>query len=207
MMLSDIIQVLSLDLDDDELVDEDEIDSSTEESSIDLEDNPLEDISDDEIAETFDQQSQVVAADTPSNGLGFGWPSAPTMKRFVPKLSIIIEDPDEEDVESDIDTSSDGSDFDIEFETDESSSALEDPMEEPLEDVSGQSEIAAIINSPAASNGLGSGYTESGKRYSLRQAKLLQDEEDASTEGFGSGTTEEGRRFSRRVANRGSGSN
>lgn len=127
------------------------------------------------------------------------------LESIIGDVSVILEDPDEEDVESDIDTSSDGSDFAIEFETDESSSALEDPMEEPLEeDASGQSEITATI---AASNGLGSGYTESGKRYSLRQAKLLQDEEDASTAGFGSGMTEKGRRFSRRVANRGSGSN
>ena len=123
-------------------------------------------------------------------------------------LFVIIEDPDEEDVESGIDASSDGSDFAIAFETDESSSALEDPTEEPLEeDVSHPSEIAATINSPAAFDGVGSGYTESGKRYSLRHAKLLQDEEDASTEGFGSGIDENGRRFSRRVANRGSGSN
>ncbi|KAL3937690.1 MAG: hypothetical protein SGBAC_007260 [Bacillariaceae sp.] len=42
-------------------------------------------------------------------------------------------------------------------------------------------------------------WVESG--YSLSQAKLLQDEEDASPEGVGSGTTEEGKRFSRHVAN------
>eukprot|EP00526_Cylindrotheca_closterium_P011690 CAMPEP_0113618114 /NCGR_PEP_ID=MMETSP0017_2-20120614/9160_1 /TAXON_ID=2856 /ORGANISM="Cylindrotheca closterium" /LENGTH=496 /DNA_ID=CAMNT_0000527593 /DNA_START=239 /DNA_END=1729 /DNA_ORIENTATION=+ /assembly_acc=CAM_ASM_000147 len=82
--------------------------------------------------------------------------------------------------------------------------------EEPgfsVEDV-GNEEIAAtpeqsqITTDTPSTDGLGSGWTKSGKRYSLRRANLLQAAEDASTEGLGSGITNEGRRFSRRLANR-----
>jgi hypothetical protein len=87
-------------------------------------------------------------------------------------------------------------------------------VETPLEDIS-DDEIAAPppeqSENPTTdipSDGMGSGWTESGKRYSRRlRGKLFPDEEDPSTEALGCGMTEKGRRFSRRVANQGSGAN
>ena len=59
-------------------------------------------------------------------------------------------------------------------------------------------EFNSIGPNSDSSIGLGSGWTESGKRFSLRLAKRVADEEPS----LGSGMTRDGRRFSRRVANR-----
>ena len=59
-------------------------------------------------------------------------------------------------------------------------------------------EFSSIEPNSDGSNELGSGWTESGKRFSLRLAKRVADEDSS----MGSGMTRDGRRFSRRVANR-----
>ena len=137
-----------------------------------------------------------------------------TNERCTPWLPVIIEEgpEEEEDDESHIDSSLDaGFNNDNHINSDGPNFAL---VETPLEDIS-DDEIAAPppeqSENPTTdipSDGMGSGWTESGKRYSRRlRGKLFPDEEDPSTEALGSGMTEKGRRFSRRVANQGSGAN
>ena len=137
-----------------------------------------------------------------------------TNERCTPLLPVIIEEgPEgEEDDESHIDSSLDaGFNNDNNINSDGPNFAL---VETPLEDIS-DDEIAAPppeqsenTTTDIPSDGMGSGWTESGKRYSRRlRGKLFPDEEDPSTEALGSGMTEKGRRFSRRVANQGSGAN
>ena len=134
-----------------------------------------------------------------------------TNERCTPLLPVIIEFPEEDD-ESHIDSYLDGG-FNNEdnIKSDGPNFAL---VESPLEDIN-DDEIAAPppeqsenTTTDIPSDGMGSGWTESGKRYSRRlRRKLLPDEEDPSTEALGCGMTEKGRRFSRRVANQGSGAN
>ncbi|CAJ1932448.1 unnamed protein product [Cylindrotheca closterium] len=139
---------------------------------------------------------------------------------FTASFSVIVEHPEEEE---------DDDDIDIDIDIDSGESSFLTLAEDPINDVSNeeiaapprQSEIVAETDddlsilattdddtshaSPILSipeDGLGSGWRTSGDRYSLRLAKLLQDQKDASTAALGSGLTEEGRRFSRRVANR-----
>jgi hypothetical protein len=124
---------------------------------------------------------------------------------------VIMENPEEEDDESHIDSSLDDGFNEVNIDSEGPTFAL--TVENPFEDTSNDQIAAPIEQSENAaadtpSDGMGSGCTEYGKRYSLRQAKRLPDEEDAaSTEALGSGMTEKGRRFSRRVANQGSGAN
>jgi hypothetical protein len=139
-----------------------------------------------------------------------------TNERCTPLLPVIIEEgpeeEEEEDDESHIDSSLDaGFNNDKNINSDGPNFAL---VETPLEDIS-DDEIAAPppeqsenTTTDIPSDGMGSGWTESGKRYSRRlRGKLFPDEEDPSTEALGSGMTEKGRRFSRRVANQGSDAN
>ncbi|CAJ1932643.1 unnamed protein product [Cylindrotheca closterium] len=123
-------------------------------------------------------------------------------KKFKPSLLVIIEDPEGEDLsiidESPLDAGLINDDFDS-LEQDGSDGEI---FAAPTE----QSDNAPTNDIP--SDGMGSGWTESGKRYSRGlQLKLLPDKEDPSTEALGSGMTEKGRRYSRRVVNRGKGAN
>ncbi|CAJ1958232.1 unnamed protein product [Cylindrotheca closterium] len=122
-------------------------------------------------------------------------------KEFKPSLLAIIEDPEGEDLstidESPLDAGLINDDFD----------SLEDGSDgeifaAPIE----QSDNAPTHDIP--SDEMGSGWTESGKRYSRRlQLKLSSDKKDSFNEALGSGMTEKGRRYSRRVVNRGKGAN
>ncbi|CAJ1948513.1 unnamed protein product [Cylindrotheca closterium] len=120
-------------------------------------------------------------------------------KEFKPSLHVIIEDPEGEDLstidESPLDAGLINDDFD----------SLEDGSDgEIFAAPTEQSDNAATNDIP--SDGMGSGWTESGKRYSRRlQLKLSREKKDPSTEALGSGMTEKGRRYSRRVVNRGKG--
>ncbi|CAJ1944126.1 unnamed protein product, partial [Cylindrotheca closterium] len=122
-------------------------------------------------------------------------------KEFKPSLHVIIEDPEGEDLstidESPLDAGLINDDFD----------SLEDGSDgEIFAAPTEQSDNAATNDIP--SDEMGSGWTESGKRYSRRlQLKLSPDKKDPSTEALGSGMTEKGRRYSRRVVNRGKGAN
>ncbi|CAJ1965777.1 unnamed protein product [Cylindrotheca closterium] len=130
-------------------------------------------------------------------------------ERFTPLLPVIFEDPEEEEEQdnfSDIESSLDAGLID------DGIDSTEDPLEDTIidDDIPApppeDSDIAATIDIPP--DGMGSGWTESGKRYSLRRAKLLiPHAEDTFTEALGSGMTEQGRRYSRRVANRRNGAN
>ncbi|CAJ1959158.1 unnamed protein product [Cylindrotheca closterium] len=129
-------------------------------------------------------------------------------ERFTPLLPVIIEDPEEEQQDNfnDIELSLDAGLID------DGIDSVEDPLEDTVidDDIPApppeESDIAATIDIPP--DGMGSGWTESGKRYSLRRAKLLiPNAEDPFTEALGSGMTEQGRRYSRRVANRRNGAN
>ncbi|CAJ1965756.1 unnamed protein product [Cylindrotheca closterium] len=111
------------------------------------------------------------------------------------------EEEEEQDNFSDIESSLDAGLID------DGIDSAEDPLEDTIIDDNipvpppEESDNAATIDIP--SDGMGSGWTESGKRYSLRRAKLLiPHAEDTFTEALGSGMTEQGRRYSRRVANR-----
>ncbi|CAJ1948589.1 unnamed protein product [Cylindrotheca closterium] len=121
-------------------------------------------------------------------------------------LCVISDDPEEEDdchFDSSLDVGS----------IDDNIDSAEDPLEDTIsngeipEPLQEQSDNAAITGIPP--DGMGSGWTECGKRYSLQRAKLLITHmaEDPFTKALGSGMTEQGRRYSRRVANRQNGAN
>ncbi|CAJ1968569.1 unnamed protein product [Cylindrotheca closterium] len=122
-------------------------------------------------------------------------------KEFKPSLHVIIEDPEGEDLstidESPLDAALINDDFD----------SLEDGSDgEIFAAPTEQSDNARTTDIP--SDGMGSGWTESGKRYSRRlQLKLSPEKKDPSTEALGSDMTKKGRRYSRRVVNRGKGAN
>ncbi|CAJ1959942.1 unnamed protein product [Cylindrotheca closterium] len=121
-------------------------------------------------------------------------------KEFKPSLLVIIEDPEGEDL-----STMDESPFDAGLINDDFDSLEQDGSDgEIFAAPTEQSDNAATNDIP--SDGMGSGWTESGKRYSRRlQLKLSPDTKDPSTETLGSGMTEKGRRYSRRVVNRGKG--
>ncbi|CAJ1959723.1 unnamed protein product [Cylindrotheca closterium] len=123
-------------------------------------------------------------------------------KEFKPSLLVIIEDPEGEDL-----STIDESPFDAGLINDNFDSLEQDGSDgEIFASPTEQSDNAATNDIP--SDGMGSGWTESGKRYSRRlQLKLSPDKKDPSTEALGSGMTEKGRRYSRRVVNRGKGAN
>ncbi|CAJ1970194.1 unnamed protein product [Cylindrotheca closterium] len=131
-------------------------------------------------------------------------------ERFTPLLPVIIEHPEEQEQDNFIDIESS---LDAEL-IDDSIDSAEDPLEDTISDdeilappPEQSDDNTATIDIPP--DGMGSGWTESGKRYSLRLAKLLiPHAEDPFIEALGSGMTEqEGRRYSHRVANRRSGTN
>ncbi|CAJ1947943.1 unnamed protein product [Cylindrotheca closterium] len=121
-------------------------------------------------------------------------------KEFKPSLLVIIEDTEGEDL-----STMDESPFDAGLINDDFDSLEQDGSDgEIFASPSEQSDNAATNDIP--SDGMGSGWTESGKRYSRRlQLKLSPDKKDPSTEALGSGMTGKGRRYSRRVVNRGKG--
>ncbi|CAJ1951284.1 unnamed protein product [Cylindrotheca closterium] len=123
-------------------------------------------------------------------------------KEFKPSLHVIIEDPEGEDL-----STIDESPFDAGLINDDFDSLEQDGSDgEIFAAPTEQSDIAATNDIP--SDGMGSGWTESGKRYSRRlQLKLSPDKKHPSNEALGSGMTEKGRRYSRRVVNRGKGAN
>ncbi|CAJ1938615.1 unnamed protein product [Cylindrotheca closterium] len=131
-------------------------------------------------------------------------------ERFTPLLPVIIEHPEEQEQDNFIDIESS---LDAEL-IDDSIDSAEDPLEDTISDdeilappPEQSDDNTATIDIPP--DGMGSGWTESGKRYSLRLAKLLiPHAEDPFTEALGSGMTEqEGRLYSHRVAKRRSGTN
>ncbi|CAJ1945921.1 unnamed protein product [Cylindrotheca closterium] len=121
-------------------------------------------------------------------------------KEFKPSLHVIMEDPEGEDLstidESPLDAALIHDDFD----------SLEDGSDGEIFGAPTEQSDNAPTNNDIPSDGMGSGWTESGKRYSRRlQLKLSPEKKDPSTEALGSGMTEKGRRYSRRVVNRGKG--
>ncbi|CAJ1950674.1 unnamed protein product [Cylindrotheca closterium] len=123
-------------------------------------------------------------------------------KEFKPSLHVIIEDPEGEDL-----STIDESPFDAGLIHDDFDSLEQDGSDgEIFAAPTEQSDNAATNDIPF--DGMGSGWTESGKRYSRRlQLKLSLEKKDLSTGALGSGMTEIGRRYSRRVVNRGKGAN
>ncbi|CAJ1928769.1 unnamed protein product [Cylindrotheca closterium] len=118
-------------------------------------------------------------------------------KEFKPSLLVVIEDPEGEDLNTMDESSFDAGLINDDFDSLEQDGSDGEIFASPTE----QSDKAATNDIP--SDGMGSGWTESGKRYSRRlQLKLSPDKKDPSTEALGSGMTEKGRRYSRRVVNR-----